>query len=1016
MTSKMRNTGSETQQRSLDKNINHQIKTLAKMPSQSIFYKIIEMGNNKKDDMDYPSKTTEEIEEHKKKTTSLPNARNFIIAKNETNKIKSENHPSLVFPKGVDKKFKNQDMVLEKNNEKEVFVTVADTKISNNSTTKQCNSEDSRITGGGLNKSINVKNFKNSVDSFDSTEALSDKSILSKRSNNPSRKVSFKIRNPATHHHLHKKLSGTNSVTITTLTSNNVALLTQKFNEMFKENNKGLLNDPKIAKAVGKLRSSNSHKSSESGNSTPNSTIGKNVSIKIITSNKPALRRKQSLKNKSPSNTSLDNIDNSPLPHRKVTRVRSDCNSKKKQQLKRKNRDVCRTVNVLSDIKIPDSTQIKSIHIDEILSSPVESQTSTLEKVTKTVSHLQIPGNVKAVVEKFESSKMSPRLNINDNKSFIHSYEQKIVNNHNNIDNDSPNKPKIPEKKLHLSKTKHIVIRDGKPKIKHIKKNEIEDAMDIQTQIDNDVSNCTETIKDTFKSDDNSTNCKIDLSESIKNDKLYDKYRLVQSFLHGTKLQLINFDSDIDADVNEMPKTEDKSTDEETKTDEKNEFIEHKKVYEDIKSNIIPNESFLWRSNSKNDSVPTESQDNCISTDKTDNLYDIVNPIIQANLSDENDISIEENFESFIKKTDELLQNKKNEIAQEIQKSKSISSPNVSCEAVNLNVITYSLDKINEAVNSSIIDKLEESNNNNNKSTIDMDEEYEPLEPYREELFKSTNNFSPLNTSSSSLQSHSKLNCPLPELPKSSTENIYQTLYEVKNSSNSSDIHNYEYCHGKENKVNDNNDDGYEYCTSPKENTSSSKSSMNSPTSVKNYSLLKSDSIASSMVYEKISSIYEKIPLKPEHALEQENSSIDTYNALSSNYDECNCEENIYDTIKHSDTTSVSNCYESIPGSPNVILRAKNKTAIPYATKLLNHNQIPFDTISTNSQFYNGSIVSSENKTNSIYGRRSIVSFGRSETVVYGEAPSDISSSDRSDDWIDMSDQDESSGDPTIIM
>lgn len=152
---------------------------------------------------------------------------------------------------------------------------------------------------------------------------------------------------------------------------------------------------------------------------------------------------------------------------------------------------------------------------------------------------------------------------------------------------------------------------------------------------------------------------------------------------------------------------------------------------------------------------------------------------------------------------------------------------------------------------------------------------------------------------------------------------------------------------------------------------------MQVPMIVPNYELKKSSSTTSSTTYEKIK--YDRLP-KP-----------------TSNDNKNNNDENIYDTIKHHDNVKqpkenntiihdntyenaknetmsiISNCYESISLRQN------------YSTI----NQILRNAISTTT-------LTSEHRINSIYGTM----VGQSLTP-----PSDRSASDNSDDWIDLSDE-----------
>ena len=153
----------------------------------------------------------------------------------------------------------------------------------------------------------------------------------------------------------------------------------------------------------------------------------------------------------------------------------------------------------------------------------------------------------------------------------------------------------------------------------------------------------------------------------------------------------------------------------------------------------------------------------------------------------------------------------------------------------------------------------------------------------------------------------------------------------------------------------------------------------------------------STVSYEKIGSerIYEKIPPRPPKSKESSPNYSSRHSFVSSDYTSYNDNENIYDTIKHGDGTSLSHCYESIPNSPSMVkLRNNLKKQLTSAVQ----KRLSFDNVSNISQ----STLSSEQKTNSIYGQRSVLSYNGREIAF--QVPSSETSvsdrSDRSDDWV----------------
>lgn len=153
---------------------------------------------------------------------------------------------------------------------------------------------------------------------------------------------------------------------------------------------------------------------------------------------------------------------------------------------------------------------------------------------------------------------------------------------------------------------------------------------------------------------------------------------------------------------------------------------------------------------------------------------------------------------------------------------------------------------------------------------------------------------------------------------------------------------------------------------------------MQVPMIAPNYELKKSSSTTSS-TYEKIK--YDRLP-----KLQQQNEKSNIYDTIRSekcvvsgndnNNDKCsNIDDNTYENATKNETMSlISNCYETIS------LRQNNYSTI---------NQILRNAISTTT-------LTSEHRINSIYGTM----VGQSLTP-----PSDRSASDNSDEWIDLTDE-----------
>ncbi|CAH1646295.1 unnamed protein product [Spodoptera littoralis] len=281
----------------------------------------------------------------------------------------------------------------------------------------------------------------------------------------------------------------------------------------------------------------------------------------------------------------------------------------------------------------------------------------------------------------------------------------------------------------------------------------------------------------------------------------------------------------------------------------------------------------------------------------------------------------------------------------------------------------------------------------------EIEDYYEPLEPRDEENVV----IIPIKN----VDRSSKINCPLPEIPKTENdkheedkctdkENIYQCLLEMRShpEGDESSLHNYELCENEleeRTRGDGDSDDGYEYCKSP----------------IKPYCVTSSAGIQiaeginqakTTQFQSRSERIYEKIPARPPKSKDS-SPTYSSRHSFISDYTVYNENENIYDTIKHGDAASLSHCYESIPNSPSMVKLRGMKKQVPSNVQ----KRLSFDTVSNISQ----STMSSEQKTNSLYGQRSVISYNGQEIAF--QVPSSETSvsdrSDRSDDWVDVSDE-----------
>ncbi|XP_077293158.1 ephexin [Arctopsyche grandis] len=836
---------------------------------------------------------------------------------------------------------------------------------------KKCNDDDSRIKGGGVSQISSITNKirlnchlptqpnnlaklnslkpqspKQCSDSVkiinnvysQSTRQIKDSMTSNLKDSNTTHKVSFKTKNfsrkPA-----YSKIS-------TTSNSTKVATLTHKFNEIIKEN------DSRDTKTTVILGSKNKSES-------VNLKLGKNNTVIIS---------KIGHHKKLFSINAIDgvNVKRSPLVRRKLVRVKSD------SAVKRKNLPKKRINNLGSSFN-------HSHIIDDQSSHSTDAKTFNKPKQKITIS--QHSNIVRTTIQKFESEKTEETPKMKSDTSEANKTD-KIVKLNINI------KPKIPEKKVNVYITKNVVIRDGKPKIKLIKK----------TTIDNkNAQELNENESEPFDTTNRSFNDKEILNEYLKtineDEIITEKSLQRQETSMNSYTCIENTNNNIIHLRISQKKDNDMSSQEEKYEDRCDE------EYQYITDAPRPNDSFLWR-NSKSEFMPYSD----VKKEFHNSVpYACVTPIVSATETEISSTAITIDdicppFEAYLDKADKLLQIKKREIANEIKKDKMNQTP--VNEAINITLKPLQ-EKILEAINSLV--EPDKTNIRDEMNFSNSYEDYETFETVSDDINSSKD--IPSSQTSISSQSHIKMNCPLPELPMENTDNVYQCLYDFN-----FDDNDYEYCHQKidSKRSPSDSEDAYDYCTTPEPKLPPANVSNDIVPVLperkyievtKDFSISKSNSIASSVGYEKISSIYEKSLILPQKS-HLESSKSDASKGSILNYDSCS-EENIYDVIKTTD----SNCYESISEGAQSPIKLRQKQNNKNLAQIIAEKQIPFDSISILSQSCSGSIMSSDQKTNSIYEQRSITSFDRSTIVSYGKAPSEISSSDRSDDWEDMSDQ-----------
>ncbi|CAH2086842.1 unnamed protein product [Euphydryas editha] len=791
-------------------------------------------------------------------------------------------------------------------------------------------SDDTRSTGGG-------KGLKSPEKRNKQTKPVDVSSNFKKRIDQQQRKVSFKIKNASTSYRRPPLVTKTTM----TITSNKVSELTKKFNDLMIDSNKTPIKSSKLVKTIENLQTVS--RCSASNSSTPSSTLSSSSNIKIVLRHRRSSKRRGYRKRCSSAN-SIDKLFVTEGSSGKIRVIRSKSDGTKIPKSPRKR------------LKYQDSSE-QQTGSDSIDGSP-----SKLNSCESPKNNLGIPietNVVKNVIKKFECE-ISAQASSNT-----------IRKSSNQITNTSSvkEKPKVPEKKSSLVLTKNIVFKDGVPKIKTIKPPAPTPPMK------------PEQIKDL-------------LDNTKKKEPIYDKRKFKTSYIHSEKLplhvvEIIQEDANETCNINASEET---TTAEFKNSTEKATDEEH--MYQEIDSQITPNDSFLWRRKSTH----YVDHDKSVS----DSTYGFVSVMM-----DETSVNVNDTGST----------HKEYAPVVELKESQNITDKMETKAETNSDFESNLVEACNKDVLVSYV---------SNKNQSPIEDDYEPLEPQESD-----------NVLVISIKSDrsSKINCPLPEIPKSDKkepinedENIYQCLLEMRSHPEGDEIslHNYELCGNQleeRTRGDGDSDDGYEYCkysVKPFCLTSSSgiqiaehyNPHIPKPND-KNYTITKSVSGTSTVSYEKIGSdrIYEKIPPRPPKSKESSPNYSSRHSFVSSDYTSYNDNENIYDTIKHADGTSLSHCYESIPNSPSMVkLRNNLKKQLASAVQ----KRLSFDNVSNISQ----STLSSEQKTNSIYGQRSVLNYNGQEIAF--QVPSSETSvsdrSDRSDDWVDVSDEEKTEEKKIIIV
>lgn len=806
-------------------------------------------------------------------------------------------------------------------------------------------SDDTRSTGGG-------KGVKHSCDIINNKEysiPINVSPNIKKKLEQHQRKVSFKIKNATTSH---KRPPLAKTVTIT---SSKVAELTKKFNNLQSETHFGSPKQTKLAKTLEDLQSAS--KCSASNSSTPSSTLSSSPNIKIVLRNRRGSKKRNNRKRCS----SMDSVDKLLIKDNsskiRVIRSKSDGTKIPKTSKKR--------------LKYQDSSEQLS-GSDSVDGCPVKIKESESKKDIEPVESTV----VKNVIKKFECE-ITAQTNSNNT----------LKRQPDKSKSTTPlkEKPKVPEKKSSLVLTKNLVVKDGIPKIK--------------------------TIKPVINEPAKQHNTMEQGAEGVKRkESLYDRKKYRTNYIHSEKLPLKVVEI-IPEDIHES--NEVTVTVNHEKLNEEVPVIQivtpkdGEKAYQDIASPITPNESFLWRRKSSTQ-IYSDSEKSV-----SDSSYSFVSITMNGTM-----ISCSDESQEISVKVES--QNETNESQETKRVTTTNMNSNLSTDEQQTETNMDFESNLVEACNKEIIVGF----TSKPKIEVEIEDYYEPLEPRDEENIV----IIPIK----SVDRSSKINCPLPEIPKIDNnldetldkDNIYQCLLEMRShpEGDESSLHNYELCDNdleERTRGDGDSDDGYEYCKSsikPYCLTSSSGIQIAedyqpfSKKNNKNYGISKSVSGTSTVSYEKIGSerIYEKIPsLQPKS--KDSSPTYSSRHSFISDYTVYNENENIYDTIKHGDATSLSHCYESIPNSPSMV-KLRNNLKKEAASNV--QKRLSFDTVSNISQ----STLSSEQKTNSLYGQRSVVSYNGQEIPF--QVPSSETSvsdrSDRSDDWVDVSDEEKN--EQKIIM
>ncbi|XP_048479568.1 uncharacterized protein LOC105383149 isoform X3 [Plutella xylostella] len=903
--------------------------------------------------------------ESKENNTIHAILKNFLASEKEMAIKQNESANKYIYTvpvKSPTTPYKN-DRVKSLNDAKEAFlkstVSSSDSNVQNYAPKKEevtlhyaqiavtTASEDTRSTGGGINPKRHMHSFKNEAKSLAPDVTLMRKKIEQQQQ----RKVSFKIKNASSSHR--RPPLATRTVTIT---SNKVSELTNKFNNLVQESHNGTVKQSKLVKTIESLQNSSKSTGSSTASSTPTSTLSTSPNIKIVIRQKRGSKKRNHRKRCS----SVDSIDklilsDSSSAKIRVIRSKSDGNKIPKSPKKRlKSRDSSSQPSGSDSV---DGSPVKPKK-EEPAQSPPENE-STQSNV------------VKNVIKKFECEIIA-QYNADTLTRKTASQSKPITKE----------KPKVPEKKSTLVVTKNLVVKDGVPKIKTVKP----PAKELpKPEI---------VIKE-----------KVDLpKKEEKKEPIYDKRRFKTNYIHADKMPLHVVEI-VHEDTNEHIVSKDTSPVMNTSVivvnsepnDSPIRCVSEERSYEELSSRITPNESFLWRRKSSTQIYSDGDRSISDSSYSLSNVTLVNDPIEEPKLYEDSPHTHETESHS----------QSLTEINTENPESSSDFESNL-VEAYNKEILVGFTSKPSKEA--------------------EVEDDYEPLEPYIVETPAE------IVVPVKKIDRTSKINCPLPEIPKeeplesqkTTKENIYQCLLEMRShpEGDESSLHSYELCSNQmeeRTRGDGDSDHGYEYCKSPiKPYCHASSAGIQIAEDYqpcqqndKHYAISKSVSGTSTVSYEKIGSerIYEKIPCRPPKSKDSSPSSYSNrHSIVSSDYNGYNEDENIYDTIKHSDGASLSHCYESIPNSPSFVkLRTNFKKQLASAVQ----KRLSFDTVSNVSQ----STLSSEQKTNSIYGQRSVMSYSGQEAAFPAPgSDTSVSGSDRSDEWVDVSDEEKTDEQKIVIV